>query len=260
MKRKQNLLPQNRPKNSILFDYINFGFILIFGYFFDWSGNQIVGVFLIQLGVLYLSLWLYRFFVSLYLRRVKHKEVSPSNPITRIFMFFTLFYIFFIWQAFIQSENFWEVFIYSPFVLYAKRHMFQKSLNNPLFEWKLFKNVFLMAMVGLPALLILMIIFYYAKPAPQFSFILIYSVLCFPYKGTFNLLFSEQKRKTISAFFQERSFALVWILVNFVFLFAVSVPLFAQDLEWAPWPFYAFPIFCILIGFLMMFHKVKPKK
>lgn len=227
MRKNNNTVSEYSIKN-IIPDYINFILVLIFGVIFHQKGTDITLFFLMQIGMLVICVGLT---VIYYL--FKAHITSKKNITSYSFLDYysciisysvgTLFFIglsVFLYK--LLTFNFPINLVCFPSVLYANKEILKNLKQNPSNVFYLFIKVF---MIGscVPLLLVIPEIFQDIGLADAISFLICYSALCFPYKGTFNLLFSSKSKKKIYAFFSNpvklfglayTSFSLILLLIG----------------------------------------------
>ena len=89
--------------------------------------------------------------------------------------------------------------------------------------------------------------------ADTISFFICYSALYFPYKGTFNLLFSKKTKKKVYDFFSNpaKLFGIAWTSFSLIFLFLACYGYLKSNDGDAFFIWFIIPFICVGIFMLL---------
>lgn len=221
--RKNNNITSEYSIKGIIPDYINFILVLILGLFFHQKGTDITYFFLIQIALLILCFILTYCLIVVY--HLLKALITSETRITPLFLYLMIFCTGFSIMLLLPLHglltfNFPVNLVCFPSVLYANRKIFQKLKKSSSESDNVFAKGFLLISCA-PFLVLIPRFFNDIGLADAISFFICYSALCFPYKGTFNLLFPQKIKKKVYSFFSNpaKLFGIAWTCFSLVFLF-----------------------------------------
>ena len=239
--------PEYSVKDSI-FDYINFVLVLILGLVFHQKGTDITYFFLAQIALLILCFILTYCLIVVY--HLLKALITLETKITPLFLYLIIFCTGFSIMLLLPLHglltfNYPVNLVCFPSVLYANRKAFQKLKKSSFESDNIFARGFILISCA-PFLVLIPRFFNDIGLADAISFFICYSALCFPYKGTFNLLCSKKIKKRVYDFFSNptKLVGIGWTCFSLVFLF---VGCYGRRPDFV---FFSIPFICV--GIIML--------
>ena len=201
---------------GLMLDYINFTLVLFLGFIFNWQSENMACLFLIQVALLIISLALFP--VSLFFKDLFNGDKTPPFPLFEL-CFFGILGTSLIGLAHIvypeTKYNILTVVLYLPSILYANKSIFIEQKNRKLLDSFTMIKGFL-KICFLPLLLFGPTILKNIGLPDTLTFFTCYSILCFPFKKTFQVLASKPASFLLNP---DKLFALVFTGAALMFLF-----------------------------------------
>lgn len=228
---------------DVIPDYINFILVLVLGFIFKQKGTDVTYFFLMQIALLVICFILSVIFYSFKKTITSKKQKTSNASLSQSFSYYYCCVIFggvgicfFIGLLAILydllTSNFAICLACFPSVLFAYRKIFQKSEQGS----SEFSYIFLKGFIIIgcaPLLLVVPEIFTTIGLNDSISFFICCSLLCFPYKKTFNLLVSPKSRKKVCNFYSTpiKLFGTAFTTFSLVFLFLACYGYWRSNFE-----------------------------